>query len=285
MAGEAGSSSNKVPENLLTVSWHDSAWIPVLSQANVMDYFSERSNPFYERTCNNEILKMQKLGVADVQLQNMQGTEYQLLHVQEPILYVVRKQIRHSPTQVTPVTDYYIVAGVVYQAPDLGTLLNSRIITSVSHLQSAFEEARSYSRYHPSRGYWWDFGKDKESEKKQKKAKVVKREEPSSLFQRRRVDMLLDLLTRQFPHKTPAAVESRGVEEEEGGGGGGPAKGEAEGAAAEKAETTIGGGGVPKSAAIKRERGGGGGATTAVVAATTEEDGAKPDVKRMKVER
>jgi hypothetical protein len=37
-----------------------------------MDYFSERSNPFYERTCNNEILKMQKLGVADVQLQNMQ---------------------------------------------------------------------------------------------------------------------------------------------------------------------------------------------------------------------
>jgi hypothetical protein len=41
-------------------------------QANVMDYFSERSNPFYERTCNNEILKMQKLGVADVQLQNMQ---------------------------------------------------------------------------------------------------------------------------------------------------------------------------------------------------------------------
>jgi hypothetical protein len=42
------------------------------SQANVMDYFSERSNPFYERTCNNEILKMQKLGVADVQLQNMQ---------------------------------------------------------------------------------------------------------------------------------------------------------------------------------------------------------------------
>jgi hypothetical protein len=37
-----------------------------------MDYFAERSNPFYERTCNNEILKMQKLGVADMQLQNMQ---------------------------------------------------------------------------------------------------------------------------------------------------------------------------------------------------------------------
>jgi hypothetical protein len=28
----------------------------------------------------------------------------------------------------------------------------------VTHLQSAFEEARSYSKYHPSKGYWWQFG-------------------------------------------------------------------------------------------------------------------------------
>ena len=28
-----------------------------------------------------------------------------------------------------------------------------------------------------------------------------KKEEPSSVFQRRRVDMLLDQLTRQYPHK------------------------------------------------------------------------------------
>jgi hypothetical protein len=33
MAGEGGSGSKGVPDNLLTVSWHDSAWIPVLSQA------------------------------------------------------------------------------------------------------------------------------------------------------------------------------------------------------------------------------------------------------------
>ena len=57
-------------------------------------------------------------------------------------------------------------------------MLNSRILTGVSHLQAAFEEARGYSRYflniekkcsefeitryHPSRGYWWHFGKEKE---------------------------------------------------------------------------------------------------------------------------
>lgn len=25
------------------------------------------------------------------------------------------------------------------------------------HLQCSFEETMSYSRYHPSKGYWWDF--------------------------------------------------------------------------------------------------------------------------------
>ena len=60
---------------------------------------------------------------------------------QEPILYIVRKQQRHSPTQVTPISDYYIVAGIVYQAPDLGSVVNSRLLSTVTHLQSAFEEA------------------------------------------------------------------------------------------------------------------------------------------------
>ena len=175
------SDSSKISENPLYVSWCDSAWIPVLSQSNVMDYFTERTNPFYDRTCNNEVLKMQKLGVLDAQLTNMQGTEYCLLHVQEPILYVIRKQTRHSPTQVTPVTDYYIIAGVIYQAPDLGSVLNSRILTGVGHLQKAFEEAREYSRYHPSRGYWWDFGQEKEKEKEEGTKKKEKKEEPSSL--------------------------------------------------------------------------------------------------------
>ena len=124
MATPASGSEGKISENPLFVSWVDSAWIPVLNQSNVLDYFSERTNPFYDRTCNNEILKMQKLGVADVQLTNMQvtllslrnkieewsydqGPEYCLLHVQEPILYVVRKQIRHSPTQVIQILPFW----------------------------------------------------------------------------------------------------------------------------------------------------------------------------------
>lgn len=191
---------------------------------------------------------MQKLGIADVQLQNMQGTEYILLHVQEPILYVIRKQIRHSPTQVTPVSDYYIIAGVVYQAPDLGTLLNSRITSAVSHLQSGFVEAIGYSKYHPSKGYWWDFGKDKE---KVKKVKAPKKEEPSSTFQRRRVDMLLDQLTRQYPFKmqTPPALEAK--TEEEGGGSGAGEGGEKGGGASGQDSEEVN---IKTETGIKRER-------------------------------
>ena len=35
-------------------------------------FYNSLKNNIIFRTCNNEVLKMQKLGVADVQLQNMQ---------------------------------------------------------------------------------------------------------------------------------------------------------------------------------------------------------------------
>ncbi|XP_078034817.1 mediator complex subunit 6 [Augochlora pura] len=190
-----------VTENPLGLSWHDSAWIPVLNPNNIMDYFSERSNPFYDRTCNNETVKMQR--ASPEQLQNMTGLEYILLHVQEPILYVIRKQHRHSPTVAAPLADYYIIAGVVYQAPDLASVVSSRLLSTVHHLQSAFEEASSCSRYHPSKGYYWDF---KNGKALAAKKETPVREEPSSLFQRQRVDMLLAELIRKFPLPAPKPV-------------------------------------------------------------------------------
>lgn len=176
----------------------------MLNQSNILDYFSERSNPFYDRTCNNEVIKMQRLGPD--QLVNMTGLEYTLLHAQEPILYVIRKQSRHSPTHVTPLADYYIIGGIVYQAPDIQTVVNSRILNTLFHLQSAFDKTLSYSKYHSNKGYWFEFNdsevKEKEDKKKEKKKK--KKEEPSSLFQRQRVDMLLGELAKKYPlHVTP----------------------------------------------------------------------------------
>ncbi|CAG9766148.1 unnamed protein product [Ceutorhynchus assimilis] len=190
-----------VADNTLAVSWHDSAWIPILNTTNVMEYFSNASNPFFDRTCNNEIVRMQRL--SPDQLENMTGLEYVLLHVQEPILYVVRKQHRHSPQQVTPLADYYIIAGIIYQAPDLASVLNSRLLSAVFHLQSSFEEASGFSRYHPSKGYYWDFKTQKIPEKIKPVEKEKPKEDSSSLFQRQRVDMLLGELIKKFPLPSP----------------------------------------------------------------------------------
>jgi mediator of RNA polymerase II transcription subunit 6 len=171
-------------ENPLHISWVDSAWIPILNPNNVMDYFSgmiiwqlgdlkfkvitksnkfftEKSNPFYDRTCNNEIVKMQRQSLEH--LNNMVGVEYILLHVQDPILFVIRKQHRHSPNEATPLADYHIIAGTVYQAPDLASVFNSRLLSTVHHLQGAFEEVSSYAKYHASKGYSWDFSANKSS--------------------------------------------------------------------------------------------------------------------------
>lgn len=63
----------------------------------------------------------------------------------------------------------------------------------------------SYSRYHPSKGYWWDFKASKgmgpfnSNHSAPKEVVNTPKEEPSTLFQRQRVDMLLAELVRQFP--------------------------------------------------------------------------------------
>ncbi|MBN3305043.1 MED6 polymerase, partial [Amia calva] len=101
------------------------------------------------------MVKMQRLTLDH--MNQMVGFEYILLHAQEPILYIIRKQQRQSPTQVVPLADFYIIAGVVYQAPDLGSVIGSRVLSAVHGVQSAFDEAMSYCRYHPSKGYWWHF--------------------------------------------------------------------------------------------------------------------------------
>ncbi|XP_031561029.1 mediator of RNA polymerase II transcription subunit 6-like [Actinia tenebrosa] len=183
-------------ENELGVSWHDSAWIPILNPANVLEYFSQRTNPFYDRTCNNEVVKMQRLDPSA--LQSMAGIEYEVIHVQDPILFVIRKQQRHSSTHVTPIADYYILAGIVYQAPDLGSVINSRMLSALHNFESAFKEAVSYSRYHQSKGYWWQF-KDSQKNPDSKTTTEKKTSQASSLFQREGVNQLLGELSKRFP--------------------------------------------------------------------------------------
>lgn len=76
-------------------------------------------------------------------------------------------------------------------------------LSAVHHLQSSFDEASSFSRYHPSKGYYWDFKSQKIGPDKAKAKEEKPKEEPSSLFQRQRVDMLLGELIKKFPLPAP----------------------------------------------------------------------------------
>lgn len=85
-------------------------------------------------------------------------------------------------------------------------ILNQHKIISVAMLlrviffKTSFFPAASFSRYHPAKGYSWQF-KDKEESESTKKKKPKKKEEPGSSFQCGRVDALLNSLTLKYPFK------------------------------------------------------------------------------------
>ena len=122
-------------------SWYDVAWTN-LNRSNVMMYFTQRSNPFYDRRSNNELLRHPHNKSTEL-LKTMVGLEYDLIYEEPPILFVVQKRRRHSQTHVTPIANYYIIAGVVYRAPDLSRILSSRIATACDYLNEAFQDLSS----------------------------------------------------------------------------------------------------------------------------------------------
>merc|ERR1712127_25491 len=150
-------------KNKLHVSWSDSSFIPWLNQLSVLDYFCDTRNPFYSSECNNQVLKMQGIeNPRPEQLMSMPGFEYQLFSSQPP-LYVIRKVQRISQKEVIPISYYYILHGVVYQAPDLMTVISSRLQMTSFYLEEALENAFSHYVYNPSRGYHWDFNQNEET--------------------------------------------------------------------------------------------------------------------------
>ena len=99
------------------VSWEDKLWMQhhPLNRDTVMFYFA--GSLFYDRTCNNERVRMQHPGqhVAPDELERalerMTGIEYRLDHAEEVAptalesahsLYVIHKQLRNGPPPLQP---------------------------------------------------------------------------------------------------------------------------------------------------------------------------------------
>ena len=158
--------AEEIPASL---TWHFPEWVTFhggLTPENVMDYFSE--SPFWDNTSNNATLRMQTqfntLQEANLNLKAMTGIEFELVSHRPPSLFVIVKQRRRSPTETVPLAVYYILDSVVHQAPDLYSIIANRMLTSLYHLQSAFEEATKHVQYHPAIGYTWKVDSEESTE-------------------------------------------------------------------------------------------------------------------------
>ncbi|OQV20234.1 Mediator of RNA polymerase II transcription subunit 6 [Hypsibius exemplaris] len=191
----------------LLLSWSDAIWVPHLTSANVMEYFAQPSNPFYDPQCNNEIIRMQRQSLD--QLKNMVGIEYELAHAQDPILYIIKRQQRISPTDAITLAHYYILAGTVYQAPDLWSVINSRLLNTSHFLFTAQAELNSFVRFHPANGYHWEIKPPTGSNISFVPMDATRKEpeEAGTQFQRKNVDGILGALTQRFPFKPMPASQ------------------------------------------------------------------------------
>ncbi|PJF19236.1 putative mediator complex subunit 6 [Paramicrosporidium saccamoebae] len=135
-------------EELAYVCFRDVAWLQAypLTEASVLDYFS--LSQFYERTCNNEVLKMQARYTDNAallsQLHKMTGTEFAVVRSTPPKLFVIAKQQRHSSDKVSVLSVYYILNGSIFMAPSLYAVVGNRITASLHHLGEAIDYAKGF---------------------------------------------------------------------------------------------------------------------------------------------
>lgn len=146
-------------EPLDEIQWKSPEWIQQfgLFTGNVLDYFAE--SPFYDRTSNNQVLRMQfqyqpppnninPQKYFESKLKEMTGTEFFLLHIREPDFWIIRKQKRLNSENAIPLQDYYIIGANVYQAPKIYDILSSRLLSSVLSIKKSInllDEMSSFS--------------------------------------------------------------------------------------------------------------------------------------------
>jgi MED6 mediator sub complex component len=131
--------------DLTGVMWNDKVWLSYfpLNEATVLDYFS--LSQFYDRNCNNELIKMQRLDPA--LMATMDGLEYAMSPSSAPPFFLITKSRRNttpSPS-LTLVAVYYIIHGNVYQAPSAHSVLSARVLQSLHHLRKSFDIMQNHA--------------------------------------------------------------------------------------------------------------------------------------------
>ena len=117
----------------------DVPWNSVILAMEAMRCF--KASPFYSRSCNNESPLIMKNDLGTAALERMTGLEF-VVDVEAsspPELWVFRKQHRRSPIDVDLVGVFYLLHGTIYQAPEFGNLVESRLSKVTHHLGDALD--------------------------------------------------------------------------------------------------------------------------------------------------
>lgn len=136
-----------------------------LNEHNVMAYFA--TSPFFDRRSNNEQIRMQNIANGaqnliggmgakqeEQELKRFTGLEFVLVHAQAPSCFVIQKRWRTSPTDTTTLSAYYIINDSIYQAPDMYSLLASRLQSTVHGLKTSLGAQRAARpMFNPRRGH------------------------------------------------------------------------------------------------------------------------------------
>ncbi|OQR98075.1 mediator of RNA polymerase II transcription subunit [Achlya hypogyna] len=163
---ETATASSTAHADDYNACFKDTVWLSTfeLNHHTVLYYFA--LSPFYDKNCNNERLKMQRLPLD--QLVNMRGIEYELLpnlSKQLPqTLYIIRKQFRTSKTNAQVMAVYYCLDQTIYQAPNTFTMITSRLKKCSYRINKAFQALSAGVRFSPTEGYAWDFSTEDKKE-------------------------------------------------------------------------------------------------------------------------
>ncbi|KAK9356398.1 MED6 mediator subfamily complex component-domain-containing protein [Lipomyces doorenjongii] len=145
------------------LQWRAPEWIQMfgLRTDNVLEYFAQ--SPFYDRSSNNQVLKMQSQFNAPVlqpqevvqALSTMRGIEFAIAMAQPAsALWIVRKQNRISPNEAVPLATYFVINENIYMAPSVYSIVSSRMLAGIRGLREALVlAADKLPKFAPTLGY------------------------------------------------------------------------------------------------------------------------------------
>ncbi|KAK9476993.1 MED6 mediator subfamily complex component-domain-containing protein [Lipomyces japonicus] len=169
------------------LQWRAPEWIQMfgLRTDNVLEYFSQ--SPFYDRSSNNQVLKMQSQFNGSLSLpqdlslalSTMRGVEF-IIAMANPAsaLWLIRKQDRISSTETTPLATYFVINENIYMAPNVYSIVSSRMLATVCELRSALVLATdNLPNFAPTLGYTYAPGtldEDEFQEKHQQERMMIR---------------------------------------------------------------------------------------------------------------